>query len=149
MRKNEILNAILLWHGICSEFSMEMLGKLYSLQNYVISNKLLDKAHLNHEVLSHNLANIETPGYKRSKVEETFDAKLQSLVDAKKVSQIKNLNPKAVVDFDSKPIRVDGNNVELDKELMHINQNALNYEFLTQSVSGTIKHLNTAIRGRI
>jgi flagellar basal-body rod protein FlgB len=71
------------------------------------------------------------------------------LVDAKKVSQIKNLNPKAVVDFDSKPIRVDGNNVELDKELMHINQNALNYEFLTQSVSGTIKHLNTAIRGRI
>ena len=97
---------------------MEMLGKLYSLQNYVISNKLLDKAHLNHEVLSHNLANIETPGYKRSKV-------------------------------DSKPIRVDGNNVELDKELMHINQNALNYEFLTQSVSGTIKHLNTAIRGRI
>jgi flagellar basal-body rod protein FlgB len=128
---------------------MEMLGKLYSLQNYVISNKLLDKAHLNHELLSHNLANIETPGYKRSMVEPTFDAKLEALVDAKKVQQIKGMKPAAKIDYDTKPVRVDGNNVELDKELLLINQNALNYEFLTQSVSSTIKHLNKAIKGQI
>lgn len=128
---------------------MEVLGKLYSMQNYVVSNKLLDKAHLNHEVLSHNLANIETPGYKRSQVDPVFDSKLEALVDSKKVNKIKDLKLQAVIDYDSKPVRVDGNNVSLDKELMHINQNALNYEFLTNSVSGTIKHLNTAIRGRI
>ena len=128
---------------------MEVLGKLYSMQNYVISNKLLDKSHLNHEVLSHNLANVETPGYKRSKIDPVFDSKLEALVDSNKANKVKDLKPNTIVDYDSKPVRVDGNNVSLDKELLLINQNALNYEFLTNSVSGTIKHLNTAIRGRI
>ena len=42
-----------------------VLDNLYSQENYLISKKLLDATHLRHEALSNNLANVETPGFKR------------------------------------------------------------------------------------
>jgi flagellar basal body rod protein FlgB len=44
---------------------------------------------------------------------------------------------------------MDGNTVQLDEEMLAVNRNALNYEYLSGAVGGTIKELNTAIRGRI
>jgi flagellar basal-body rod protein FlgB len=52
-------------------------------------------------------------------------------------------------DRQAKPVRMDGNTVQLDEEMLAVNRNALNYEYLSGAVGGSIKELNTAIRGRI
>jgi flagellar basal-body rod protein FlgB len=44
---------------------------------------------------------------------------------------------------------MDGNTVQIDEEMLAMNRNALNYEYLTGAVGGSIKELNKAIRGRV
>jgi flagellar basal-body rod protein FlgB len=57
--------------------------------------------------------------------------------------------PRSVEDRQAKPVRMDGNTVQLDEEMLAMNRNALNYEYLSNSVGGTLKELNLAIKGRI
>ena len=126
-----------------------LLDNLYSQQNYLISKKLLDATHLRHEALSNNLANVETPGFKRRDLPESFSVELRRAVDRKDFGRVKGLLPRSMEDRQAKPVRMDGNTVQLDEEMLAVNRNALNYEYLSGAVGGTIKELNTAIRGRI
>ena len=50
-----------------------MIENLYSANNYILSKKMLDASHIRHEALSNNIANAETPGYKRRDLPVTFE----------------------------------------------------------------------------
>jgi len=126
-----------------------VLDNLYSQENYLLSKKLLDATHLRHEALSNNLANVETPGYKRRDLPETFSIELRRAVDRKDFKRVKALLPRSAEDRQAKPVRMDGNTVQLDEEMLAMNRNALNYEYLTGAVGGSIKELNLAIKGRV
>ena len=126
-----------------------VLDNLYNQENYLISKKLLDATHLRHEALSINLANVETPGYKRRDLPKTFSVELRRAVDRNDFRRVKGLLPRSAEDRQAKPVRMDGNTVQLDEEMLAMNRNALNYEYLTGAVGGSIKELNKAIRGRI
>ena len=56
----------------CFSQMTAILDNLYSQENYLISKKLLDATHLRHEALSNNLANVETPGFKRRDLQRIF-----------------------------------------------------------------------------
>ena len=56
--------------------------------------------------------------------------------------------PRSAEDRQAKPVRIDGNTVQLDEEMLAMNRNSLNYEYLTRAVGSSIKELNTAIKGR-
>ena len=60
-----------------------ILDNLYSQENYIISKKLLDATHLRHETLANNLANVETPGFKRRDLPKAFSTELRRAVDKK------------------------------------------------------------------
>ena len=126
-----------------------LLQNLYEQENYLVAKKLLDATHLRHEALSNNLANVETPGFKRRDLPKAFSAELRRAVERKDFRRVKSLLPRSREDLQAKPVRMDGNTVQLDEELLAMNRNALNYEYLTQMVSGSIKELNLAIKGRI
>ena len=126
-----------------------LLQNLYEQENYLVAKKLLDATHLRHEALSNNLANVETPGFKRRDLPKTFSVELRRAVERKDFSRVKDLLPRSREDLQAKPVRMDGNTVQLDEELLSMNRNALNYEYLTQMVSGSIKELNLAIKGRL
>ena len=126
-----------------------ILDNLYSQENYLISKKLLDATHLRHEALSNNLANVETPGFKRRDLPENFSVELRRAVDRDDLGGVKQLYPRSVEDRNAKPVRIDGNTVQLDEELLSMNRNALNYEYLSNSVGGTLKELTLAIKGRV
>ena len=126
-----------------------ILDNLYSQENYLISKKLLDATHLRHETLSNNLANVETPGFKRRDLPQTFSVELRRAVDRNDFRRVKALLPRSAEDRQAKPVRMDGNTVQLDEEMLAMNRNALNYEYLTGAVGGSIKELNLAIKGRI
>ena len=126
----------------------ELLDNLYNQENYLISKKLLDATHLRHEALSNNLANVETPGFKRRDLPKTFAVELRRAVERKDFRRVKALLPRSLEDRQAKPVRMDGNTVQLDEEMLAMNRNALNYEYLTRAVGSSIKELNTAIKGR-
>jgi len=126
-----------------------ILDNLYSQENYLISKKLLDATHLRHETLANNLANVETPGFKRRDLPKAFSVELRRAVDKNDISSIKSMHPRSEVDRNALPVRLDGNTVQVEEELLAMNRNALNYEYLSGAVSGSIKELNMAIKGRV
>lgn len=119
------------------------------MDNYVLGKKMMDVSHERQKVYSANLANIETPGYKRMEIDPSFESNLMSAVHRDRFDDVHKMDVRVRTDRESKPTREDGNNVELNAELLRINQNAMDFEFLSQYVSNNIKALNKAIRGHL
>ena len=86
-----------------------VLDNLYSQENYLISKKLLDATHLRHEALSNNIANVETPCYKRRDLPKNFSVELRRAVDRDDFRRVKALLPRSAEDRQAKPVRMDGN----------------------------------------
>jgi len=126
-----------------------MIDQLLGHQNYQLAKHLLDAASLRHEALATNLANLETPGFKRLDISPDFAAQLEKLAASGPTPGPLNLNPTVVQDLDARAVRPDGNSVELDRELIEMSRNTLEYEFLTQFASDSLKRLKTAITGRV
>lgn len=126
-----------------------MIDQVLAGENYQLAKKLLDAAALRHEALATNLANIETPGFKRVDLAPDFVRQLQDAGADGDLVQLEELQPRLLEDATAQAVRPDGNNVQLDRELLELNRNALEYEFLTQYASDSIKRLKTAITGRI
>jgi flagellar basal-body rod protein FlgB len=98
------------------------------------------------EIVTNNIANIETPNYKRREIvfEDVLEeAKLRlKTSNEKHIKGIKSSysNGKIIID-QSSPSRADGNNVVLEKEIKDLNEIQLMYQSL-------IKMLNYVLRGR-
>ena len=125
-----------------------MIEKLFSSDNYAMSKTMLDVAATRHEALAANIANAETPGYRRVDVAKTF---LQELQNNFKAGEPGAPVGKTLIERDAaaRSTRADGNNVELDSELLKLGSNEMQYEALADFVSGSLARLKTAITGRI
>jgi flagellar basal-body rod protein FlgB len=55
--------------------------------------------------------------------------------------------PTLAVDTHTRSLRPDGNNVEIEKELLDMNKNSVDHEFLSQVITYNIKQLKMAITG--
>ncbi len=126
-----------------------MIDQVYDRENYVLAKKLLDVSHARHEAISGNLANAETPGYKRVDIKTDFAEELKKLAKSNDIESISALRATLETDLNSPSVRPDGNNVQLDSELMKMNKNAMQYEFLTQYTANSLKRIKTAITGRV
>jgi flagellar basal-body rod protein FlgB len=109
---------------------------------------MLDATVLRHQAIAANVANAETPGYKRIDVAANFSAHLESALKRGGIAELDAVQPHLVEDLTAKAMRPDGNNVEIEKELMLLSRNSSDYNFLTQIVSSDIRSLRTAITGR-
>ena len=108
-----------------------MIDSILGSNNYQVAKKLLDVANLRHQAIASNLANIETPGYRRIDVDVNFETKLKQATASDSLENIANLSPSLTVDQSVKSLDPDGNNIKLDRELLAMNKNAMTYEFLT------------------
>ncbi len=127
-----------------------MIDPIFQSENYQVARKLLDAAALRQEAIASNIANSETPGYRRLEVSADFAEQLKSRVRAGDLMAVKDtLKPTLAQDPFARSVRPDGNSVEIEKELLAMNKNAVEYEYLTEIVSGNIKQLKMAITGRV
>ncbi len=126
-----------------------MIEGMFDQANYQLAQTMLDFAAKKHEALASNLANVETQGYRRVDVQTDFQQKLKSAMEMGQMDRVREMKPELETDPNTLTLRADGNNVELDHELMEISKNALNYEFLTQYINGTYSKLNKAISGNV
>ncbi len=118
--------------------------------------KGLDAYALRHRVISDNVVNTETPGYRRKQVE--FEEELQATRKRYGLRRTDPLhlgrggmNPEKVtpeVTFDQRPSDVnDLNNVDIDREMTDMARNQLQFNFASQLSRLYFELLKTSIRG--
>lgn len=126
-----------------------MIQALFNQSNYAVTKKLLDATVLRHQAIAGNLANVETPNYKRIDVAPSFQTELVAAVKANDVDRIANLqSPSLSIDPTAVASNRDGNSVNLEQEMLAMNENGLAHTLETQLITGTMLKLRMAITGR-
>ncbi len=126
-----------------------MIEPLVGSDSYQIACKLLDVATLRQEALAANIANAETPGYKRVDVNPSFLAELRASEAGGDLGTVgASLKPTIATDEHARTVRPDGNTVEIEHELAEMNRNSIEHQFLTEIVSTNLKQLRMAISGK-
>ncbi len=125
-----------------------MIDPIFQTDNYQLARKLLDAAVLRQEAIATNVANAETPGFRRLDLAPDFATQLKARLAAGDFAQTADtIRPQLAEDQTARSIRPDGNTVEMEHELLAMNRNAVEYEYLTEIVSNNLKQLKLAITG--
>ncbi|MFK7918447.1 MAG: flagellar basal body rod protein FlgB [Ilumatobacter sp.] len=103
--------------------------------------RALDGLDARQQATASNVANIETPGYQARVVR--FEDSLRAAFRSGNP-----LSSSIETDRSMAPTRLNGNNVNLDVELMESSQTVLVQRLLTQSLSSKYSMMRTAISGR-
>lgn len=111
----------------------------------------LDWAAERQELLIHNIANADTPGYKRKDL--AFPKVLAEKRLALAVTHHRHLPGSAWRSTDlpwpkRNSARVDENNVDLDIEAARLAENTIYYQAVADRLNGKFKNLRIAIEGR-
>lgn len=112
----------------------------------IVLGKTLDATAARQKSIANNIANVETPGYKRSYV--SFEEELRSALNRKDKREIQKalseLVPVRRNDVFS-PARPDGNNVNIDAEIADLAKTSLKHRAATVLLEGKIAMLRAAI----
>ena len=126
-----------------------MVDPIFQSDTYVLARKLLDAAVVRQEAVAANIANAETPGYRRVDVAPDFAEQLKArLASGDLTASADSLQPRIAEDPSARTVRPDGNSVELEHELLAMNRNAVEHQYLTEIISQNIKQLKMAVTGR-
>ena len=108
-------------------------------------NKLLDVGALRHKVIAHNIANVNTPGFKKSEIQ--FEDEFQRVLARGDLERAKRLRPR-MVQSNAAPLRNDGNNVDIDREIGHLSKNALLYKTYAALLGRKLSMMKSAVTGQ-
>jgi len=140
-----------MFFGINSDY-----GKKMDLYERALNANLVRR-----EVIADNIANADTPFFKRSEV--TFESQLRRALESEKKSEFpalmtdkrhisfdefidyRTVRPRVQVDFDT-VYRNDKNNVDIEKEMVDATKNAMQYNALVESYSRNVKILDYVMR---
>ncbi len=125
-----------------------MIDGLFASTNYQGVKKMLDATVMRHEAIASNLANIETPHYKRIDLNPSFASNLSGAINSQSRSGVENLRPTVSVDFKALAQNEDGNTVQLEGEMLHLQDNTLAHQMQTQLITGALQKLRYAISTR-
>ena len=132
-----------------NSFDFEEVEKMFG-NTIQMAHKALDYLWKKQEVTSANIANVDTPGYKKKSVsfEEVFKRRLAAASetnDNSKVQEAIEGTDYTVYSRDDSA-RVDENNVNIDVENSELARTTLHYQYLLQSVTGDVKRYQSAMR---
>ena len=118
-----------------------------------VLNRAADAAWQRNEAISNNIANVDTPGYKRQDV--AFESVLQqalgnnryqSMDDKVANVNLSRLRGRAYVDYANYSYRLDGNNVDIENENVMLAENQLKYQGLISSINQEFTNLHTVMK---
>ena len=110
----------------------------------------MDEAALRQQAISTNIANVNTPGYKRMDVSSSFEtAYTQSLRNLSEGDSAEDMPDAIITTADVQgPARPDGNTVQLEQEMLGLAQNGARYEFAGQMLQNNFHGMKYAITGQ-
>ncbi|MDD2372213.1 MAG: flagellar basal body rod protein FlgB [Syntrophomonadaceae bacterium] len=137
-----------------------MLEKVFTSPTQSLLNKGLDTASVRNRVIADNIANVDTPGFKRREV--IFEENIKKVLEKNTINdklrttdsrhmQIKEKDTQIepeIRELKDLSYRNDENNVDIDVETAKMTKNKLFYDALGQSMSNEIRLLRMAITGR-
>lgn len=120
--------------------------------NYInVLDKAADASWKRNEVINNNLANVDTPGYKRKDVQ--FESYLMTALVGddsleKRVGRadLSRLEPGVYTDYSGKSFRLDGNNVDIDTESANLAENQIRYYALLDSMTQEFNRLKAVLQ---
>lgn len=126
-----------------------MLGK--SFERIDLINKALDGSWQKNNTIANNIANVNTPGYKRQTVnfEDVLRSELNKSNSVKmKLTNQGHMDPSypgeiKVETIQNTSYRVDDNNVDIDVENAEMAKNTLYYNALVSSINGQYSRLKS------
>jgi len=86
----------------------------------------------------HNIANVETPNFRAREV--SFEGSLKRAIASGRPSTMGLTTRRSV-----EATRPDGNNVRLDREVVGLEQNALEYRLMTQAINHAYGRLRASL----
>mgnify|MGYP002516662234 CR=1 FL=1 len=114
--------------------------------------KAADASWKRESVISNNIANVDTPGYKRKDLdfesvltEEIGRCKHRSLDSKVSELDMSKLNPTVYTDSSTYAYRMDGNNVDIDTENVELASEQIKYEGLTSSINSQFERMKSVI----
>ena len=128
---------------------MDMIGS--NVYNYVnVLDKAADASWMRNDIITNNLANVDTPNYKRKDVQfETYliaqVAGGDSLDENINGIDLSNLTPTTYVDQASLSYRMDGNNVDIDTETAEFAKNQIRYYTLLDSMTQEFSRIKSVL----
>ncbi len=127
------------------------LGELIAMFKFAdMITQGLNVSSLRQKILSNNLANANTPNFRRSDVDfAAVFAQVNSIpveITHKNHINIKGNNNQSHIKQDkSNLMRNDGNNVDVDREMMFLLENQLHYQAMADVVSRNLSMLRSVI----
>ena len=118
-----------------------------------ILDKAADASWKRETLIANNIANEDTPGYKRQDID--FQTALRNEISRFKYSSLdkkirdvdlSQLNPDVYTDSASYSYRLDGNNVDIDTEQVELASEQIKYQALTTSITSEFTRLQTVLK---
>ena len=117
-----------------------------------VLDKAADASWKRETVLANNIANVNTPGYKRKDLDfegilkqelgrckhTSLDTKIDNL-------HMDHLNPSVYTDLSNYSYRLDGNNVDIDVEEVEYASEQLRYQGITAGINNEVNRMKTVI----
>lgn len=110
--------------------------------NLPLLKNALSVANLRQEAINSNIANINTENYKVNQVE--FESLLRKSARDGSSRDLTEVNP-IVSKRTNTVVKENGNNVDLDMEMVNLAENALYYQALITQLNGQYSRLKTII----
>lgn len=134
------------------------MADIFSTLTVQTITKVLDATALNQTIISNNIANVNTPGYKRSEV--AFRDQLKRALSQSDVSlsrthashlpvaiNVSQVEPKVEIDSEA-AMRWDGNNVDVEREMAKLSHNSMEYNMFSTLLRRSFDGLRRVIEGR-
>jgi flagellar basal-body rod protein FlgB len=123
------------------------IGDLFSTDSITALDKGLDASALRQQVIANNVANINTPGFKKQDV--SFEDELAAAIEPGHFaggSSLADVDIK-VTTAKGTSMRYDGNNVDIDEEMSKLAENNIRYQAMSKLMSERFGGLKSVING--
>ena len=132
-----------------------VLNSILASPRVSVLEQALSASSLRQQVISNNISNVNTPGFKKSEV--VFEDLLQNAIGDGKLQMTKTNSqhlplkqegiPKPVVNvIDKTSFRTDGSNVDIDIEMANLAKNNIYYNAVVQQLSSYFSGIKSAIK---
>lgn len=126
-----------------------MLNNLFAVNN--VLGLGLSALQLRGTVISDNIANINTPGFRRNVVE--FENTLLDEISAARGTgtpiNLDDIRPSVQTIFENHPLRLDGNNIDIELEMAALYQNSARYDTISISLMNNFRRINSVLASNI
>ena len=117
-----------------------------------VLDKAADASWTRESLITNNIANVNTPNYKRRDLnfesvlnEQLGSCKHESLDTKMRTVDLGQLNPMVYTDHSGLSYRLDGNNVDIDTEEAELASEQIKYQALTTSISKEFSRMKSVI----